>query len=397
MNIIFDKICIRNATDLDCAQLAAWWNDGNVMAHAGFPKGIGTTPEKIKEQLATDTDDTRRRLMIEYEGKSIGEMCYYNKGENVADIGIKICDAEYQEKGLGRVILSLFIKELFAMGYKKIVLDTNLKNLRAQHVYELLGFEKVRINRDSWKDQLGELQSAVEYVLVPEQFRDYSITRKYYEAYEERYKTAHQKGVSWAYGNSTPIVMDTILKYDIQKEQSLLEIGCGEGRDAKAVLDAGYDLLATDISEEAISYCRKKMSCYVERFRKLDCLSDELDEIFDFIYAVAVVHMLVLDEDRDGFYRFVSEHLKDNGMALICTMGDGEAEMQSDISRAFEIQEREHETGKMMVTATSCRMVSFATFEEELRRNHLAIIEKGITSALPEFNNLMYAVMKKMV
>jgi hypothetical protein len=22
---------------------------------------------------------------------------------------------------------------------------------------------------------------------------------KYYEAYEERYKTAHQKGVSWAY------------------------------------------------------------------------------------------------------------------------------------------------------------------------------------------------------
>lgn len=121
-----------------------------------------------------------------------------------------------------------------------------------------------------------------------------------------------------------------------------------------------------------------------------------LDKKIDFIYAVAVVHILVLDEDRNGFYCFLSEHLKDNGIALICTMGDGEAEMQSDISRAFEIQEREHETGKMMVTATSCRMVSFTTFEEELRRNHLAIIEKGITSALPEFNNLMYAVVKKM-
>lgn len=174
MNIIFDKICIRNATASDCEQLVAWWNDGKVMAHAGFPKGIGTTTEKIKEQIATDTDDTRRRLMIVYDGRSIGEMCYSNQGEKVADIGIKICNTEYQEKGLGRVILSLFIKELFAMGYEKIVLDTNLKNLRAQHVYELLGFEKVRVNRDSWKDQLGELQSAVEYALVPEQFEDYS-------------------------------------------------------------------------------------------------------------------------------------------------------------------------------------------------------------------------------
>jgi len=42
MNIIFDKICIRNAVASDCGQLAAWWNDGKVMVHAGFPKGIAT-------------------------------------------------------------------------------------------------------------------------------------------------------------------------------------------------------------------------------------------------------------------------------------------------------------------------------------------------------------------
>ena len=27
---------------------------------------------------------------------------------------------------------------------------------------------------------------------------------KYYEAYEERYKTAHQKGISWAYDKYAP-------------------------------------------------------------------------------------------------------------------------------------------------------------------------------------------------
>ena len=105
--------------------------------------------------------------------------------------------------------------------------------------------------------------------------------------------------------------------------------------------------------------------------------------------------MLVLEENRSGFYRFICNHLKSEGIALICTMGDGETEMQSDISKAFELQERDHPSGKITVAATSCRMVSFKTFEEELINNDLSIIEKGMTSAFPEFDNLMYAVVKK--
>jgi hypothetical protein len=49
----------------------------------------------------------------------------------------------------------------------------------------------------------------------------------------------------------------------------------------------------------------------------------------------------------------------------------------------------------MMVAATSCRMVSFKTFEEEISKNGLCIIEKGITTSLPDFNSLMFAVIKK--
>ncbi len=101
-------------------------------------------------------------------------MSYRNKSDHIAEIGIKICETDYQEKGLGRICLSLLIKELFRMGYQKIVLDTNEKNLRAQHVYELLGFRKLRINKDSWKDQLGNPQSSVDYELLPEGFNDYA-------------------------------------------------------------------------------------------------------------------------------------------------------------------------------------------------------------------------------
>ena len=205
--------------------------------------------------------------------------------------------------------------------------------------------------------------------------------RKYYEAYEDRYKTAHEKGVSWEQMKNTPIVMDIINRYHLHPEQSLLEIGCGEGRDSATVLENGFNLMATDISPEAINYCKKKMPDFESKFMVLDCLSSDLDMKFDFIYSIAVIHMFVLDEDRNGFYQFIHSHLKSD-------------EMQSDISNAFEIQEREHESGKMMVAGTSCRMVSFSTFENELLRNGLKIIEKGITSAMPNFNSLMYAVVQ---
>ena len=173
--------------------------------------------------------------------------------------------------------------------------------------------------------------------------------RKYYEAYEDRYKTAHEKGVSWAQMKNTPIVMDIISRYHLHPEHSLLEIGCGEGRDSSIVLENGFNLMATDISPEAINYCKKKMPDFESKFMVLDCLSSDLDMKFDFIYSIAVIHMLVLDEDRNGFYQFIHSHLKSDGIALICSMGDGKYEMQSDISNAFEIQEREHESGKMIV------------------------------------------------
>ena len=219
-------------------------------------------------------------------------------------------------------------------------------------------------------------------------------TRKYYTAYDARYKTAHAQGVSWAGDLPTPIVPDVIRRYGIGADRALLEIGCGEGRDARAVLAQGYDLLATDVSREAIAYCRKRLPAYGAHFQVLDCLSDPLDRRFDFIYAVAVIHMLVPDEDRAGFYRFIRDHLKPEGLALICSMGNGKTETQSDVTQAFALRERNHETGKMLVAATSCRMVSMETFRRELTENGLNSLESGLTASPPEFDSMLYAVVR---
>lgn len=170
MKIVCHDLCIRNAEEKDCEQLAAWWNDGSVMAHAGFPHGLGTTAEKIKAQIANDSDHTKRRLVIEYKGISIGETNFSVYEGKKVEIGIKICNPNFQEKGLGRVILSMLIEELFRRGYELIFLDTNLKNARAQHVYELLGFKRTAIHENSWKNQLGEPQTSVDYELRASDF-----------------------------------------------------------------------------------------------------------------------------------------------------------------------------------------------------------------------------------
>ena len=173
MYLSHEDIIIRNAESADCPLLARWWNDGKVMAHAGFPMGLNTTPEKIRESIAADADDTRRRLILEYKSTPIGEMSYRVNADSECEIGIKICEFSCQEKGIGRKALSLLIRSLFEAGYKKIVLDTNLTNTRAQHVYEHLGFQKTGIRYDSWRDQLGKLQSAVDYELTEDTFRSF--------------------------------------------------------------------------------------------------------------------------------------------------------------------------------------------------------------------------------
>ena len=174
MRVQYQDMLLRNAEEKDAAQLAAWWNDGAVMAHAGFPLGLGITPEKIASDLSSDSDGTRRRMILEYREKPIGEMSFRILPDRSAEIGIKICEAVYQERGIGRMALSMLIGSLFRQGCGKIILDTNLNNTRAQHVYELLGFQKTAVRRDAWTDQLGRLQSAVDYELTPEHFTDYT-------------------------------------------------------------------------------------------------------------------------------------------------------------------------------------------------------------------------------
>ncbi len=165
------ELTIRSAVPDDAEILTAWWNDGAVMAHAGFPNGLGTTAERVRAQIRRNEPGVSELLIVLCDGVPIGEMDYRSESKAFAEIGIKLCVSSMQNRGLGKRLLALLLEQLFELGFRTIRLDTNPNNLRAMHVYETLGFRRLGIRVDSWTDQLGRLQSAVDYELRPEDLK----------------------------------------------------------------------------------------------------------------------------------------------------------------------------------------------------------------------------------
>lgn len=147
------------------------------MAHAGFPNGLGESLEETIAGIKENEEYLDQRCVIEINGVLAGETNFNLLEENTAEIGIKICETAYQNQGYGSKLIWMLITYLFednALNAKfsvhRIILDTNLKNERAQHVYEKLGFTRLRVNYGAWEDQLGVLQDSVDYEMTREQF-----------------------------------------------------------------------------------------------------------------------------------------------------------------------------------------------------------------------------------
>lgn len=213
----------------------------------------------------------------------------------------------------------------------------------------------------------------------------------YYQAYDNRYSTLHGQGIRWFGDEPTPLVLGTIRRLGLGPHARILELGCGEGRDAGAVLQAGYDLYACDVSPEAVRYCRQTYPDYADRFAVADCVAGQPQGRYDFVYAVSLLHMLVRDEHRDAFCRYVAASLLPTGHALVCVMGDGDTQRSTDPAEAFDLQPRHWGDTTVLVAATSCRMVAMPHFVDELTRAGLQVESKGVLEC-DQYGCLMYAV-----
>ncbi|CVH77348.1 Bifunctional AAC/APH [Clostridiales bacterium CHKCI006] len=161
-----NELCIRKARPYDAPMLCEWWNDGRIMAHAGFPNGIHTTIQEVKDGLKGPS--TRCIILAGYI--PIGEMSYREVDPETVEIGIKIVDPIHQNHGYGTRLLKMFCTYLF-QSYQKIILDTSADNERARHVYTKLGFQMVGSRPNAFQDELGHTYTLVDYVLDQAHFK----------------------------------------------------------------------------------------------------------------------------------------------------------------------------------------------------------------------------------
>ena len=134
----------------------------------------------------------------------------------------------------------------------------------------------------------------------------------------------HAKTQSDLYEAADMSVMYRRLEAVVPPHSRILEIGCGSGRDARALADMGFSVVATDASNGMIQEAKRRaegkrgdLSFVCLPFPIPEGLSLFKEQRFDLVLAVAVL-MHMLPEERVQTLKQIQRTLKPNGL-FYCT------------------------------------------------------------------------------
>lgn len=109
--------------------------------------------------------------------------------------------------------------------------------------------------------------------------------------------------------------------------QNVLEVGCGQGRDAFFFSELGYNVVALDISKEAVDFVKGKKTelglknihvFYHDIKRPLD-----YNKYFDFIYSNLALHFFNADE-LNLILKNISKTMKKDSFFMLSTKKKGD-------------------------------------------------------------------------
>jgi ubiquinone/menaquinone biosynthesis C-methylase UbiE len=125
------------------------------------------------------------------------------------------------------------------------------------------------------------------------------------------------------YGSLDIYLLDAIMKGYFEEKNSVLDVGCGEGRNLVYFLQSDYEVHGIDKNESCIRLCNMMAKSYRTNFDKLNFQCSDAttlpyaDDYFDIVLSSAVMHFA---RDEAEFLSMMSELirvLKRHGIAFI--------------------------------------------------------------------------------
>lgn len=113
-------------------------------------------------------------------------------------------------------------------------------------------------------------------------------------------------------------LLDQLLKDRIEKESTILDAGCGSGRNMKFLLNNGYQVSALDPDESKIQSLRSQFPEQAHHFHIALIEDNEFEnETFDFIICCAVLHFAKNHEQFYLMFEQLTNLLSANGILFI--------------------------------------------------------------------------------
>ena len=123
--------------------------------------------------------------------------------------------------------------------------------------------------------------------------------------------------IPWARQDVNPLLKSYLQEQKVHKGIALV-IGCGLGDDARAIEEAGYDVVAIDVSQTALDLAKSRFEKSTITFEKQDIfdMPQKYHHHFDFVFEAFTIQSLPV-EFREKMIKAVTNTIKDGGKILL--------------------------------------------------------------------------------
>jgi cyclopropane fatty-acyl-phospholipid synthase-like methyltransferase len=150
----------------------------------------------------------------------------------------------------------------------------------------------------------------------------------------------------------------------LDRADTVLEIGCGDGFGAPIVAQSVQRLICTDISESTVSDCATRLSAFKNiEFKYHDFRHSLFKAQVDAVFAVDVLEHVYPDEEAI-FLSHISKSLKPHGVALFGTPNVEAEKHASQNSRLGHVNLKSHEDLRTAFSARFHNVFIFSMNDE---------------------------------